>query len=294
MPRVAAGCLAVSATASWQRRFDSNEDPCASKAPALPVAPRRYWRRVRESNPRWVCPRPRASNAPRYHSGNPPMERAAGLEPAPPAWRARMPPTTPCPRWWTAGASNPLPPLYECGALPGELHRRADSLHGSGGGIRTRMDPGFRPGASPPVLSRPPMPFGHTAMVCRDGFEPPRHSGPALQAGAFGHSATCTLEPPEGFPPSTTRGRSPALSVLSYGGVVLVRGFEPRLVRLSTWCLCQVGLGQHWYRRSDSNAHCCGPGPHASCQLGYSGMWHSLGDSNPAPAASRTAALPLS
>lgn len=96
-------------------------------------------------------------------------------------------------------------------------------------------------GVPRPVLSRLPMPFGHASMVCRDGFEPPRHSGPALQAGAFGRSATCTLEAPEGFPPSTTRVRSPALCVLSYGAVVLVRGFEPRLNSLSDCRLCQSG-----------------------------------------------------
>lgn len=53
------------------------------------------------------CPRLRASNATRSHSGNPPMERATGLEPASPAWQAGMSPTTPGPRWWTAGDSNP-------------------------------------------------------------------------------------------------------------------------------------------------------------------------------------------
>ena len=86
-----------------------------------------------------------------------------------------------------------------------------------------------------PVLSRMPMPFGHASMVCRDGFEPPRFSGPALQAGAFGHSATCTLELPGGFePPDDPSSKPGALIPLSYGSTVLVRGFEPRLIRPST------------------------------------------------------------
>ena len=103
-----------------------------------------------------------------------------------------------------------------------------------------------------PVLSRLPMPFGHAAVVCRDGFEAPRHSGPALQAGAFGRSATCTLELPGGFQPAPTRARSPALCALSYGSTVAELGFEPRTSSLSDCRLCRWAT-RLWYRTGKSN-----------------------------------------
>ena len=53
-----------------------------------------------------VLPGLRFSKPAPYRSVNPPMERPAGFEPAPPTWQAGMPPTTPWPHGGDRGDSN--------------------------------------------------------------------------------------------------------------------------------------------------------------------------------------------
>lgn len=63
--------------------------------------------------------------------------------------------------------------------------------------------------------------------------------------------------------------------------VVTMGGFEPPLDRLSTCCLCQVGLHGHWSLRVDSNHHLTGQEP-GVLHSHYGGKWSGFrGPSGP-------------